>query len=282
MTTTGPFETLIPLGTNGFHASLGRETMTFMVLGPSNTDGPRAALLLDAGSGVARLGDAALQAQLCTIDRLDIVLTHYHWDHTSGLCAVHSALRAAERGIELHLWAPGQPLVDADPIEAIESLVSPPLFPIGLEGFRQWMGVNPYTSVDGLKKIPLLSDVDVRLRRQTHAGGSVGLRLGDQLAYITDTTADPETVALIDGVDLLIQDVWVSAADAARNPALVSGHPDAASARQIAERARVQRLLPVHHHPHNTSEMLSELHAELASPLFEIVEVAEGSSVLLR
>ncbi len=270
------FTEFIPLGTNGFYASCGRETMTFLVFG-----GAKQAILLDAGSGVSRLGEPAFAQRLEQLERLDVILTHFHLDHVSGLPSLAAVLNAQQRGIELVLWAPAPPLVDGDPKVALARLVSPPLFPVGIDRFHEWMTVKAYTKAEDLATIPLLSNISVRVRRQTHAGASAGLRLGLQLAYITDTIADEKTIDLVRDVDLLVHDVWVSEAEANSNPSLISGHADAASARRIAESAGVRRLMPVHHHPHKDDEALAELHRELASPHYQIVHGKEGKSIRL-
>ena len=70
---------LVPLGCGGFIPARGRQTMSFLVLEGG------AALVLDAGSGLARLLEPQVAARLPEDGPLDIVLTHYHLDHVVGL-----------------------------------------------------------------------------------------------------------------------------------------------------------------------------------------------------
>ncbi|HEX6200352.1 MAG TPA: MBL fold metallo-hydrolase [Thermoanaerobaculia bacterium] len=236
---------LVPLGTNGYYPSHGRQTMSYLVL----PDGG-GALLLDAGTGVARLGEAPIQALLQGAEILDLLLTHYHLDHVVGL----SILPAVLDSLPVRIHAPGKPMVDADPAEALCRLIHPPLFPIPLTEFPMPVELERLTGESAT-----IAGLEVRLRRQEHPGGSLGVRLGDSLAYVTDTVADDATVGFAAGVDLLLHEVWADAGDEA-----VGGHSAVDEVARIAVRAGVRRLMPVHHHPRRTWADLQTLAAELA------------------
>ena len=96
---------LLPLGTNGYIPSQGRQTMSFLVA----DDG--GALVLDAGSGLARLLEPAAQRMLAGVERLDVVLTHYHLDHVVGL----SYLPGVARDRPVRIFAPAPPLTHSGP-----------------------------------------------------------------------------------------------------------------------------------------------------------------------
>src|SRR4051812_38085522 len=113
-----------PLGTNGFFPTYGRQTQSYLV----RRDGRP--FVLDAGTGLGRLLEPALAALLQGLDRLDILLTHYHLDHTVGL----SYLTAVAEKLPVRIWAPAPPLVDGDP-SALQRLIAPLLFPLTLEQF---------------------------------------------------------------------------------------------------------------------------------------------------
>ncbi|HVS14245.1 MAG TPA: MBL fold metallo-hydrolase [Thermoanaerobaculia bacterium] len=251
---------IVPLGTNGFYPSHGRQTMSFLLAGD------RRALLLDAGTGVGRLREPAVAARLAGVERLDVLLTHYHLDHVVGLTYLGAAW-----GGPVRLLAPAPPLVDAEPEEALSRLIGPPLFPLALDAFPVEVTVEPYRGdleLDGLA---------VRTRRQSHPGASVGLRLGDRLAYVTDTIADPETARFAEGVSWLLHEVWVDDRQAEEDPRLVAGHAAAGAVARIADQAQAGRLVPVHHHPLRAASELAALHDELRAASPVAVEVlAEG------
>lgn len=250
---------LVPLGVNGYIPSHGRQTMAFLLLTGE------AAILLDAGTGVARLLEEEVQALLEGFGRLDVVLTHYHLDHVVGL----SYLPGVWPTKPVRIHAPGPPLVDTDPAEALCRLIHPPLFPVPLPEFPMPVELERLTGESAV-----IGGLEVRLRRQEHPGGSVGLRLGDELAYVTDTVADAATAELARGVDLLLHEVWFESG----GRAAATGHSAPDEVARIALDAGVRRLMPVHHHPRSSAADLGRLKEELTrlAPGIEVVLPEEG------
>lgn len=262
---TPPPPLLLPLGLNGFFPSHGRQTMCFLLAGTANGDAP---LLLDAGTGLGRLREDRVRAYLEGVERLDIVLSHYHLDHTVGLTYLGAAWGRAAR-----ILAPAPPLVDFPPAEALGRLVGPPLFPVTLAEYPTPVEVCSYSSGDELSA---LLGRPVVARRQQHPGGSVGLRLG-ALAYVTDTTADPQTSHLARGARLLLHEVWLSDEEARREQRQLAGHAAVTAVARLAADAGVGALAPVHHHPLRQPHRLDELFAELrAASTVPVVRLEEG------
>ncbi len=258
---------LLPLGTNGYLPSFGRQTMSFLVATPGS------ALLLDAGSGVARLAEAPARELLAGVDRLDILLTHYHLDHVIGL----SYLPGLVGGLPLRLFAPAPPLT-AFGSEALDRLLSPPLFPVPIHRWPMAVEVVPFAGA-ALEIGPFA----VRVRAQKHPGGSVGVRIGDQLAYVTDTILDRATADFVRGVGTLLHEVWLDDAQAARDDAGRTGHSSATPVALLAREAAVGRLVPVHHHPHRSPAALAELSSALLATAGCPVELpVEGQPLDLR
>lgn len=245
--------TLIPLGTNGFFPSHGRATMCFLLLG----DG--APLLLDAGTGVARLAEPGVRARLDPSGPLDIVLSHYHLDHVVGL----AYLGAVWRG-PVTLWAPAPPLVDAEPADALDRLLAPPLFPKPLSDFPHPVTLRAYRRDFRLGD---RAPVAVRCRRQRHPGGSVALRLDDLLVYATDTAAEAETSDFAAGARCLLHELWVTESEAERDPDALRGHTSLRQALVIARRSGVALFVPVHHHPARDVRQLAALRLEVERAL---------------
>ncbi len=235
---------LIPLGTNGYIPSFGRQTMSFLVL----TDDQ--ALLLDAGTGVGRLAEHKVKELLRAYDHLDILLSHYHLDHIVGL----SYLPGTWTGGPVTIYGPEQPLVYADAHETIDGLLRPPLFSLNLGEFPTPVRIVPVTA--GPLRVGALR---VRLRPQEHPGGSAGIRIGDTIAYVTDTVVDAGTQDFVCGVALLMHDTWLTDDEADTDPMERSGHSYAGGVASIAREAAVGRLMPVHHHPTRSRRDLDSL-----------------------
>jgi ribonuclease BN (tRNA processing enzyme) len=185
-------------------------------------------LLFDAGTGVSALcrhpgliGDAT---------RLSVVLSHFHLDHLAGL----TYLPALADRVEVTVWAPGR-LLGGDSTEILGSLVGPPFLSVPLADFASVEEL----SAGGNE----ISSYTVESRVQPfHPGRSVAFRLGDDLAYCTDTAPDPDSAAFVHGVATLVHEAWTPDAP-------TEDHSSAVSAAQTAADADVGRLVFSHIHP---------------------------------
>jgi ribonuclease Z len=257
---------LSALGAAGYLPTHGRQTMSFLLV-----DG-ETRLLLDAGTGLGRIIEPAIAALLPPGRRLDILLTHYHLDHIVGLS--YLAGLSQERPLRIH--APAPPLVAAGP-EALDLLLSPPLFPVTIDRWAMPVEVVPYSSTQ-----LTIGSLTLRLRSQRHPGGSVGVRVGDRLAYVTDTVMDPATVDFVAGVELLLHEVWLSEEEAVVEEAARTGHSDAGAVADLAREAGVGKLWVVHHHPRRSPAEVASMAGRMAARSGIPVEVpVEGVVVEL-
>ncbi|HEV8240475.1 MAG TPA: MBL fold metallo-hydrolase [Thermoanaerobaculia bacterium] len=237
---------ITPLGTNGFIPTHGRQTQCYLVRRDER------AFVLDAGTGLGRLLEAPLADALRGLERLEIVLTHYHLDHTVGL----SYLTAVAGSLPVRIHAPAPPLVDGTP-EALSRLIAPPLFPLRFAEFPISVEVVPYhgTALE-------VAGAKLRLRRQEHAGGSVGVVIDDRLAYLTDCEAEEASAEFAGGVELLLHEVWVTDEEAAAG-AQRRGHSTVERVAALASAAGAGTLMPMHHHPTRSSAELESMVARL-------------------
>ncbi|MCS6954362.1 MAG: MBL fold metallo-hydrolase [Bryobacterales bacterium] len=236
---------IVPLGTNGYFPSHGRHTMSFLVLGPEQ------ALLLDAGTGVSRLLEPQIQELLRPYSMLNVVVSHYHLDHVVGLAYLPAVW--ARGG--LRIYAPAPPLVDAEPEDALDRLLAPPLFPSSWRSF----GV----AIEALREErSRVAAWEAHLWRQAHPGGSVGMRLGDDLAYLTDTVADPSLASRLRGVRLLLHEVWTY--DDTAGEAAAKGHSDFSAVAELVRCSQISAVMLVHHPPSRSPEEAETLAAAMA------------------
>jgi ribonuclease BN (tRNA processing enzyme) len=190
-------------------------------------------VLLDAGSGVCRLVEHP--ELLRGVERLDIVLTHFHLDHVVGL----AFLPALSGEMERRLWGPGARNYGRPTRAVLEAMVAPPFFGGGLEA-----------CVDAVDDVP---PDRLELPRHTiwhrtqprHSDPTLGLRLGDDLAYCTDTAADPDTAAFAQGARVLAHDAW-SSSSAPHETAI---HATGREAADIATAAGARELVLIHLDP---------------------------------
>jgi ribonuclease BN (tRNA processing enzyme) len=229
----------VALGTAGWVPSERRET-TCLAL----RDGARL-LVFDAGTGLRRFLRPAGRELLAGVEGVDLMLTHYHLDHVCGL----AYLPAAFAGHDVTIHAPSRELNGWEPEQALGELIRPPYNPGGLS---DW----PWLS---LKEVPPggaeVAGHRIAVRAQRHPGTSVGYRVDDAFALVTDTSADPETERFARGVGLLAHECWYNASDPATATApgaLLQGyqaHTEAAELGALAARAGVGRLVLTHMNP---------------------------------
>ena len=267
-------------GTRGSQATPGNETVRY----GGNTScvevraTPDTAVVLDAGTGIRRLG-LALDADVV---RVDVLLTHLHMDHIQGLGFFDVLHRP---GFEVHIWGPGS--ATADLRHRLTRYLSPPLFPIALSDLA--CDLHMHDINEGGFEIP---GVDVRTALVCHPGPTVGYRLADDkgaLAYLPDHepalassrfAREPEWCSGIDlaaGVDVLIHDAQYT--DTEYETRVGWGHSTIEQATAFAELARVSRFVPFHHDPAHDDDMLDDFFGDAPSlqhATFDVAPAHEG------
>jgi ribonuclease BN (tRNA processing enzyme) len=188
-------------------------------------------LLLDAGTGVRRL---VTEPELLEgVERVSVVLTHFHLDHVFGLAGAN-ALPGCE------VWAPAR-LHGATAEELIERLLGAPfLAPASERGVERFLdGVH---ELDGEVEIGPFR-IEMRVQPK-HSSPTVAVKVNRVLAYCTDTASDEETIAFAAGSRFLLHEAFW-AADATDDPF----HSASGEAARIAAAAEVERLVLVHVNP---------------------------------
>ena len=243
-------------------------------------DGAQPTLVLDAGTGLQRLG-AHLDGR--TFNGT-ILLSHLHWDHTHGLPFFNSGDR---QDAQVTVLMPAQ----GDPVNVLARAMSPPHFPIKpteLRGRWRFLGIQPGDrTVEGF---------EVLAREIPHKGGlTYGYRVSDSrhsIAYLSDhspTALGPgpnglgayhsAALELTRGVDLLIHDAQHTAEEFPQKSSF--GHSAIDYAIGLAAAARVKRVLLFHHDPPRTDDQLDAIMAALPPSAIPVEAAAEGSVIEL-
>ena len=212
------------LGTGGWIPTEARETACVLVRAGEN------ALVLDAGTGLRRL--VAEPGLLDGIGKLDIILTHFHLDHTCGLAYV-PALK-----VKPTLWAPGAWLYGVPSAELLGALLTAPISPFEQDALGDILELAPGRQTVGA--FPLTTRAQPR-----HWAPTAGLRVGDALALVTDTAYDPGSSELARDIGHLLHEAWSTSA----NPVAAEGDATAAEAGRVARDAAAHRLTLVHVNP---------------------------------
>ena len=251
---------LIPLGTNGFLPSYGRQTACYLIL----LDGE--AILLDAGTGASRLIEPEVVKHLDGVERLNVVISHYHLDHCVGLAYLSEAWPK-----EIVVYAPAPPFTKVGPEKALGTLLNAPYTP-PLEYYPGPVKIVP-VEVETLT----IAGRESRFRAQKHWRGSMGIRIADDLTYVTDTVVDEGTVEFARGVRTLFHEIWMLDDEVARDETGRANHSNVSGVADIARRAGVERLIVIHHHPRRTVNDLVQIAQQAAEVSgVEVIVPVEG------
>ena len=230
--------------------------------------------ILDAGSGIADAGHALQREGVC---QFDVLFSHLHHDHVSGLPFFPPALKI---GCLIRTYCGN--LDGASAEHALDALFAPPLFPVYLSalpcrfehtGFRAG---NDLTFEDGLV---------VRTCALTHPGGATAYRFdhgGRSICYISDVEHQPEgpdpgLVALCRDADLVIYDTMFT--DQEYHECRGWGHSTLAGGLALCRAAGAKALGATHHHIRHNDAMLDAMDADLRAAFPGSFMAREGQRV---
>jgi phosphoribosyl 1,2-cyclic phosphodiesterase len=237
-------------------------------------------LVLDAGTGVRRLGTAVEG----DVARIDLLLTHLHMDHIQGLGFFAPLYQP---GLEVHIWGP--PALIGLRTRLARYYLSRPLFPVRLRDLPCKLELH-HASLEPFAIGPF----EVRADPVCHPGTTVGYRIsenGRSMAYLPDhepalggrdamQEADwTSGYALAEGVDLLIHDAQYTAEEYPAHQGW--GHSAITHTLAFAAAVGARRLVTFHHDPAHTDKDLDRMLDEarcLETASLEIMAGAEGAT----
>jgi ribonuclease BN (tRNA processing enzyme) len=191
------------------------------------------ALLIDAGTGVARLREN--KQLLDGVQQLDVILTHFHLDHVIGL----PYLPSLELPKPPMIYGTGALLYGRATREILMPLLSRPLLSTDITTIT-----SGFHELDGQEL--QLGPFFIQSRPQTmHSDPTLALRVNDQLTYCTDTSYDPQNATFADGCKVLAHEAWWTTGTTHD----IKNHTSAAQAASIARDAGVTRLVLIHINP---------------------------------
>jgi len=217
---------LIFLGTASAVAYQGHEN-TFLVL-----QGEESSILVDCSSRpVMRLKDAGIDHN----DLSDLIITHFHPDHVSGLATLIMDMWILGREKEFH-------------IHGCEHAISRAIKMMDLFGWQDWTDIYPvhFHTLPLDELAPVLDNCEFKILSSPvqHMIPTIGIRIeyrGGEfvVAYSSDTLPVPETVRLAADADVLIHEATGT----------TFHHSTASQAGEIASQAGVKALYLIHYPP---------------------------------
>jgi phosphoribosyl 1,2-cyclic phosphodiesterase len=270
-------------GTRGSIATPGRETQHFggdtsclEVMG----DAKDHVLVLDAGSGIRRLGMAMSQH----VTRIDVLLSHLHLDHIVGLGFFAPLFRPA---VKITVWGPPS---TTSLLDRLGRYLSPPLFPVRLRDVASELSLRdmPIGTTD-------LGGFRVSADAVIHPDPALGYRIesgGRTLAYLPDhePALGPSFPSDLDWTsggsiahraDLLVHDSQYTPAE--YRDRVGWGHSCFNDAVAFAELAEAKKLALFHHDPLRDDAGVESIFraAQLLSRTVPVIAARDGTSAIV-
>src|SRR5579863_4553152 len=217
-------------------------------------------IILDAGSGIIRLGNHLLQSSAGAALDISLFITHGHADHLVGLPFFTPLYKQSAR-----ITFFGPRLADRTLEELVTPLMSQPYFPVDI---RSLPSQRAFHTLDGREHIlwqkgaseatithdaqqPQASDVHamVRLTNSHPLNGAAVYRIehaGRSLVYATDVEwkerCEPAFLAFVDKADVLIHDAQYTTSDY-QQAKQGFGHSTIEMATEVAREAQIGKLI---------------------------------------
>ena len=204
-------------------------------------------IYLDAGSGI-------VTAKISANTNISILFSHMHIDHVLGL-PFFSALSQKDRSVDMY----SEKSSGLDLKSAIDHLIAPPFWPVKIEQYPANVRFH-----DVQKKFSI-GEVEIETMSGNHPGGTTIYRLNyksKSIVYVTDFEHSSEEkceelIRFSADCDLLTYDAQYTNEEYNRFRGF--GHSTVEFGLKIAEKARVKRILFVHHSPNRTDKELSQM-----------------------
>jgi phosphoribosyl 1,2-cyclic phosphodiesterase len=235
--------------------------------------------ILDAGTGIRRLGDSLLAEGPV---EATLLLSHQHWDHIQGLPFFVPAYMASSRLTIIGGTNGVMSLPDT-----LAHQMRAPVFPVRLDELGAQIAlreVRPGERFD-------VGEAQVRAAKLNHPGGVHAYRIdyaGRSVVYATDTEhyacVDPTLLALAEGADVLIYDSQYTPEEYRGQDGRSKvgwGHSTYVAGCEVARSANVGHYVLFHHDPQRTDRAVGEIEAK-ARALFGASSAArEGMEIVL-
>jgi phosphoribosyl 1,2-cyclic phosphodiesterase len=235
--------------------------------------------ILDAGTGIWKLGNDLLRKSHQQYDDINIILSHTHWDHIQGFPYFELAYDP-RRNITISIC--GKERMGKDLENLFATQMQNDFFPVPLEK----MGANFTFQQPDVSTYDHPRGIRIVASKHSHRGDAYGYRFEEKdktLIYCTDVEhkdgIDPNVVALSRNADLLIHDAQYTAEELKEKKGW--GHSSWEQATEVAKQAGVRKLALFHHDPEHNDIFLSNMEIECQKHFSDVFLAREGAEIIL-
>ncbi|MBA6391509.1 MBL fold metallo-hydrolase [Colwellia sp. BRX10-3] len=216
-------------------------------------------LILDAGTGIRRLGDELVKQQ----EDIYLLVTHNHFDHIQGFPFFKPAFQA-QRNIYIYpaITQPNEPKAIVEQMHGSYSPIASTMLQANIQfQFPDWQ----------LQPI-IINGFSVSRQPINHPNGGMAYLIScdnKTVAYVTDNELNfpnpvvtiSQWISIVSDVDLLIHDGQYVASDMPLK--FGWGHSLISESLDLAVQAKVKNLAIYSHDPERTDDELDQLQAEI-------------------
>jgi hypothetical protein len=231
---------LVPLGTNSLIPSFGRQTLSF---------------LCATEKSLVLLVEPTCRDFVADYTALSIILSNYSYDRLVGIASLSELWRGP-----VTIYAPGPPLIDRDPQPILDQVL------------RLALGTKSKAPEEHLRVVVIsepsltLEDLDINFLSQKAPDGSIGIRLGDFVAYLPDSDADASVFSFIEGCKILLHGIPLRCLDYSKGISGLKLNPLLRQVIELAVKAQNKLLIPINLRPELTADDVSRIAGALDSP----------------
>ena len=230
-------------------------------------------LILDMGSGLKNLGESLIKRKL---NNFDILISHFHYDHTCGLPFFKPAFL---KDFNFSLWSGRRDIVNI-----LNAQISSPSFPITISEFNANI---KYKSFNVGESFHLNQNTKIKTYPLNHPDGAVGYRVENNnksLCYITDhehiiDIKNQGLLNFINNCDVLIYDSTYK--DEEFNKYIGWGHSTWQEGYRMSMYSNVKKYFVFHHNPDNKDKDMEVIEKESKLLGNNIIVAKEGMCVKL-
>ena len=236
-------------------------------------------LILDAGSGIRKLGSKILKEKP---QHINILFSHFHWDHIQGF-----PFFAPVFNKKYSITLVGESKMNFTLEQLFTAQMMFPYFPLSLAELDAKISFHEISKNESIVK----NNVTIKLARLNHPGGCIGYRIeygGKSFVYATDTEhfscIDKSLLELSLNADVLAYDCNYTEDEYSGKigPSRTGwGHSTWTQGVKVAKAAKVKKFILFHHDPAHDDKFIDKLERQAQKEFKESYAAYEGMEINL-